>query len=81
MVHNLHNGVIGIWRDGSIAVVNGAAYRILGLDADPGHIGRSFLDVLGEHHDLAAILALAFTDAELPNRADLRLRSTGKAIG
>ena len=81
VVHSLRNGVIAIWRDGSIAVLNDAAYRILGLDADPGHVGRSFHDVLGRDHDLVDILSLAFTDAELPNRAELRLRSSGKAIG
>ena len=81
VVHSLRNGVIAIWRDGSMAVVNDAAYRILGLDADPSHIGRSFHDVLGTDHDLADVLARAFTDAELPNRAELKLRSSGKAIG
>ena len=81
VVHSLRNDVIAIWLDGSIAVWNDAAYRILGLDADPGHIGRSFLDVLGRNHELADILSLAFTDEELPNRAELRLRSTGTAIG
>ena len=81
VVHSLRNGVIAIWRDGSIAVVNEAAYRILGLDADPGHIGQSFHDVLGSDHDLSEVLALAFTDEELPNRAELRLRSSGKVIG
>ena len=75
VVHSLRNGVIAIWRDGSTAVLNDAAYRILGLEADPGHIDRSFLDVLGKDHDLADILSLAFTDTELPNRAELRLRS------
>ena len=75
VVHSLRNGVIAIWRDGSIAVLNDAAYRILGLEADPGHIDRSFLDVLGKNHDLANILSLSFTDTELPNRAELRLRS------
>jgi transcriptional regulator with PAS, ATPase and Fis domain len=81
IVHSLRNGVIAIWRDGSMAVVNDAAYHILELDADPAHIGRSFHDVLGKDHDLADVLARAFTDAELPNRAELRLRSSGKAIG
>ncbi len=81
VVHSLRNGVIAIWRDGSMAVVNDAAYRILGLDADPAHIGQSFHDVLGKDHDLADVLTRAFTDAELPNRAELRLRSSGKAIG
>ena len=69
VVHSLRNGVIAIWRDGSIAVLNDAAYRILGLDADPGHVGRSFHDVLGRDHDLVDILSLAFTDAELPNQS------------
>ena len=81
VVHSLRNGVVAIWRDGSIAVINDAAYRILGLDADAGHIGRSYHDVLGSGHDLADVLSLAFTDGELPDRAELRLRSSGKAIG
>ena len=81
VVHSLRNGVIAIWRDGSLAEVNDAAYRILGLNADPGHIGRSFHDVLGKTHDLSDVLSLAFTDLELPNRAELRLRVSGKAIG
>ena len=51
------------------------------LDADPGHIGRSFYDVLGRDRDLSDVLALAFTGAEPPNRAELRLRSSGTAIG
>ena len=80
-MYSLRNGVIAIWRDGSIAVVNDAAYRILGLDADPGHISQSFHDVLGCDHELSDVLSLAFTDAELPNRAELRLQSSGKAIG
>ena len=81
VVHSLRNGVIAIWRDGSIAVVNDAAYRILDLETDRGHIGRSFRDVLGSDHDLSDVLALAFTEAEPPNRAELRLRSSGTAIG
>jgi len=81
VVHSLRNGVIAIWPDGTMAVINDAAYRILDLDADPEHIDQSFHDVLGKDHDLADVLARAFTDAELPNRAELRLRSSGKAIG
>ena len=61
--------------------MNDAAYRILGLEQDPSHVGRSFLDVLSKDHDLADILSMAFTDAALPNRAELRLRSSGRAIG
>ena len=81
VVHSMRNGVLLIWRDGSIVELNDAAYRILGLDADPEHIGQSFHDVLGSDHDLTDVLSLAFTDAALPNRAELRLGSSGKAIG
>lgn len=81
VVHSLRNGVIAVWRDGSIAVVNDAAYRILGMEALPSDIGRPFAEVLGRDHDLTDVLSLAFTDAALPNRAELRLRSSGKATG
>ncbi|HIE92607.1 MAG TPA: PAS domain-containing protein [Acidobacteria bacterium] len=81
VVHSLRNGVIAIWRDGSIAVVNDAAYRILGVTASASHIGRPLYEVLGRDHDLTEVLSLAFTDTALPNRAELRLRSSGKTIG
>lgn len=35
----------------------------------------------GRDHDITEVLSLAFTDTALPNRAELRLRSSGKAIG
>lgn len=81
VVHSLRNGVIAIWRDGSIAVVNDAAYRILSVEPSAGHIGQPFHEVLGRDHDFTEVLSLAFTDTALPNRAELRLRSSGKAIG
>ena len=81
VVHSLRNGVIAIWRDGTIAVVNDAAYRILSVEPSAGHIGQPFHEVLGRDHDLTEVLSLAFTDTALPNRAELRLRSSGKAIG
>ena len=81
VVHSLRNGVIAVWRDGSIAVVNDAAYRILGIAQAPSHIGRPFREVLGPDHDLSAVLSLAFTGTAPPSRAELRLRSSGKAIG
>jgi PAS domain S-box-containing protein len=81
VVHSLRNGVVAIWRDGSLAVVNDSACRILGLERDAGQIGRHYRDVLGSDHDPSNVLSLAFTEPELPNRAELRLRSSGRAIG
>jgi len=53
----------------------------VGMDASPSDIGWPFDEVLGRDHDLTDVLSLAFTDAPLPNLAELRLRSSGKAIG
>ena len=81
VVYSLRNGAIAIWRDGAVAVMNDAAYRILGLAPDPQHVGRTFDEVLGKNHDLAAVIRLVFTERVLPNRAELRLKPSGRAIG
>ena len=47
VVHSLRNGVIAVWRDGSIAVVNDAAYRILGMDATSvGRLTRCWAGIM-----------------------------------
>ena len=81
LVWNLRNGVIAVTRDGRIAVMNEVAYRILGLTPQPTDIGQPFPHVLRERQDVIRILAGAFELSHLPNRAELRLRSTGKVIG
>ncbi len=81
IVHSLRNGVIAIWRDGSMAVVNDATYRILDLDADPAHIGRSFHDVLDKDHDLADVLArLHGRGASEPRRAAAAVFGQGDRV-
>jgi two-component system nitrogen regulation sensor histidine kinase GlnL len=81
LVWNLRNGVIAVTRDGRIAVMNEVAYRILGLTPNPMDIGQPFPQVLRDRPDVIRILAGAFELSHLPNRAELRLRSTGKVIG
>jgi len=81
LVWNLRNGVIAVTRDGRIAVMNEVAYRILGLTPRTTDIGLPFPQVLRERADVIRILAGAFELSHLPNRAELRLRSTGKVIG
>ena len=68
-------------RDGRVAVINGEAYRILGLKPEATNIGRPYTDVLGPCHDVAQILSTAFKLNYLPNRAELRLKTTDKVIG
>jgi signal transduction histidine kinase len=81
LVWNLRNGVIAITRDGRIAVMNENAYSVLGLVPDPHNIGESFHEVLKNVPDVCRILNGAFELSHLPNRAELRLKQTGKVIG
>jgi two-component system nitrogen regulation sensor histidine kinase GlnL len=81
LVWTLRNGVLAITRDGRVAVMNEVAYRILGLTAKPTDIGSPFTAVLRDRPDVCRIVAGAFDLSHLPNRAELRLKSTGKVIG
>ena len=81
LVWNLRNGIVAIMRDGRIAVMNDNAYGILGLKARPSDIGRPFAEVLKDIPDVCRILAGSFDLSHLPNRAELRLKRSGKVIG
>jgi signal transduction histidine kinase len=81
LVWNLRNGVLAVTHDGRIAVMNDVAYRILGLAPRTGDIGQPFTQVLKQRPDVCRIVAGAFDLSHLPNRAELRLKSTGKVIG
>lgn len=77
----MRTGVIAIRRDGTVAVINELAYRILGLRPDPADIDRPYGRVLAQHDDVVQILDGAFELSYLPNRAELRLRRSGRVIG
>ncbi len=81
LVWNLRNGVVAVTRDGRVAVMNGVAYRILALKPKLSDIGRHFTQVLRDQPDVSRIISGAFELNHLPNRAELRLKSTGKVIG
>ncbi|HSC26108.1 MAG TPA: ATP-binding protein [Vicinamibacterales bacterium] len=81
LVWNLRNGVLAVTRDGSVAVMNDVAYRVLGLKPNPRDIGQSFTRVLRTQPEVARIVASAFELSHLPNRAELRLKNSGKVIG
>ena len=61
--------------------MNQVAYRILGLKPRAADIGRPFIQVLKDQPDVSRIVSGAFNLSHLPNRAELRLKSTGKVIG
>jgi signal transduction histidine kinase len=81
LVWNLRNGVLAVTRDGHIAVMNEVAYRILGLTPRTTDIGLPFMRVLKDQPELSRIIVGAFELSHLPNRAELRLKSSGKVIG
>jgi len=78
MVASMRNGVLAVTRDGAIAVMNPEAYRIFGLVPNPADIGRAYADVLRMHPDMVRVMVSAFELSHLPNRVELRLKSTGR---
>ena len=81
LVWSLRNGVIAVTRTGQVAVMNEVAYQILGLKPRRADVGQPFMQVLRDQPDVLRIVASAFELSHLPNRAELRLKSTGKVIG
>ena len=81
LVSNLRTGVLAITRDGLLAVMNHIAYRSLGLAPNANDLGRPFTDVLVDCPEVIGVLEAAFDSDDLPNRAEMCLRQTGKAIG
>lgn len=81
LVSSMRNGVLAITREGTIAVINDVAYRVFGLTSRPDDVGKPIGEVLRHHPEVLRVLGGAFDLSHLPNRAELRLRSSGKVIG
>jgi signal transduction histidine kinase len=81
MVANMRNGVLAIDRTGHLVLINDEACRAFGLPADHDYLGQRYGDVLRQHPDIVRVLGGAFEVAALPNRAEIRLKPTGKVIG
>jgi len=85
MVASMGNGVLSIRRDGLVVFVNDAARRILGLPdmpgGWPGGDGVHYSALLKDYPDLVRLFAAAFDMSTLPNRAELRLKPSGRVIG
>ena len=85
MVASMGNGVLSIRRDGAVVFVNDAARRILGLPEMPGGWPGGddvhYSDLLKDYPDLVRLFTAAFEMSTLPNRAELRLKPSGRVIG
>ncbi|MBE3071814.1 MAG: PAS domain-containing protein [Acidobacteria bacterium] len=78
---SMRNGVLAVTTDGRLTVMNEVAYRILDLAPGPDDVGRLAAEVLHDRPDVVRVLATAFELQHLPNRAELRLKPSGKVIG
>jgi PAS domain S-box-containing protein len=81
MVANMRNGVLAIDRGGALVLINDEACRAFGLPPDLDYLGQPYAEVFRQHPDVVRVLSGAFELAALPNRAELRLKPTGKVIG
>jgi signal transduction histidine kinase len=81
MVANMRNGVLAMHPDGRLALINDEAYRTFELPDGLDYLGQPYADVFRSHPDIVRVLGGAFEMATLPNRAELRLKSSGRVIG
>ena len=77
LVAGMRNGVLAITRDGHVAEINGEAARIFQIKRSQRTVGRHFSEVLAKHPDMVRVLHSASELSHLPNRAELRLKTTG----
>ena len=77
----MRNGVLAITNAGTLALLNEEGYRIFGVQPQPDDLGKPVAEVLRAHPDVVRQLLSAFEMHMLPNRAETRLRPSGKVIG
>jgi signal transduction histidine kinase len=80
LVAGLRNAVLAFTRDGRLALINDEAYRIFDI-APRDDLGRPIAELLRDHPEVVRVLNSVFDLHLLPNRAELRLRPSGKVIG
>ena len=81
MVAGMRNGVLAFARDGRLTLMNDEAYAIFDVTPQPDDLGQPLVEVLQEHPEVVRVLNTVFEVHHLPNRAELRLRPSGKVIG
>ncbi|HEX5108192.1 MAG TPA: ATP-binding protein [Vicinamibacterales bacterium] len=81
IVSSMRNGVLAVTRDSRLALINDEAYRIFGVAPGADDPGQPVAIVLRDHPEVVRALASAFDLHHLPNRAELRLRPSGRVIG
>jgi signal transduction histidine kinase len=81
IVTGMRNGVLAITREGTLALINDIACEVLGLPGAENQLGRPIADAFRDQPDILFVLADVFERDHLQNRAEMRLKSSGKVIG
>ena len=81
IVTGMRNGVLALTAEGTLALINDEAYRIFGITPRRADLGRPIGEVLRAHPEVVRLLSSVFELHLLPNRAEMRLRPSGKVIG
>jgi len=81
IVTGMRNGVLALTADGKLALINDEACRIFGIAPQASDLGRPVSEVLRQHPEVVRLLSSVFDLHLLPNRAEMRLRPSGKVIG
>src|SRR5918993_4534334 len=81
IVTGMRNGVLALTAEGTLALINDEAYRIFGITPRRTDLGRPIGEVLRQQPEVVRLLSSVFELHLLPNRAEMRLRRSGKVIG
>jgi signal transduction histidine kinase len=81
LVTGMRNGVLAITREGTLALINDIACEVLGLVDGQNKLGRPIAEAFKEHPEILFVLADVFERDHLQNRAEMRLKPSGKVIG
>jgi signal transduction histidine kinase len=81
IVTGMRNGVLALTAEGTLTLMNDEAYRIFGITPRRADLGRPIAEVLRKHPEVVRLLSSVFELHLLPNRAEMRLRPSGKVIG
>ena len=81
MVAGMRNGVLAITREGTLSLINDIACEVLGLREGQRQLGRPIAEAFEHHPEILFVLADVFERDHLQNRAEMRLKPSGKVIG
>ena len=81
MVAGMRNGVLAITREGTLLLINDIACEVLGLREGQRQLGRPIAEAFEHHPEILFVLADVFERDHLQNRAEMRLKPSGKVIG